>query len=101
MKHTNADLFNVLFIPSEKINIRVIKDTEKKAENHLYVFPDVPLCVEYPDSFPCVGVNPRSTVRKLSSIKNMVLDVDGAPLPAWAKDRADLICTRDATHHHL
>lgn len=101
MKHTNADLFNTLFTPGEKVNIRVIKDAESKAYNRLYVFPSVSLCTEYKDEFPCVGVNPRSTVRKLSAIKNMVLDIDGAPLPAWAKDRADMICTRDENHHHL
>jgi len=31
----------------------------------------------------------------------MVIDIDGAPLPAWSKDHADLICTRDEKHHHL
>ena len=101
MKHTNADLFNALFSPGEKINIRVIKDAGGKAENHLYVFPDVPLCETYPDAFPCVGVNPRKTTRNLSSIKNMVIDIDGAPLPAWAKNRADVVCSRDEKHHHL
>ena len=101
MKHTNADLFNALFSPGEKINVRIIKDAGGPAENHLYVFPDAPLSPEYPDAFPCVGVNPRQTVRKLSSIKNMVIDIDGAPLPAWAKERADVICSRDDTHHHL
>lgn len=101
MKHTNADLFNVLFSSNEKINIRVIKDNDNKAINHLYLLPDVPLCENYPDSFPCVGVNPRDTVRKLSSIKNMVIDIDGAALPSWAKERADIICTRDENHHHL
>ena len=101
MKHTNADLFNALFTPGEKINIRIIKDAGGPAENHLYVFPDAPLSPEYPDAFPCVGVNPRATVRKLSAIKNMVIDIDGAPLPAWAKERADVICSRDDTHHHL
>ena len=101
MKHTNADLFNALFTPGEKINIRVIKDADGPAENHLYTFPDAPLSGEYPDAFPCVGVNPRVTVRKLSLIKNMVIDIDGVPLPAWAKERADVICSRDDTHHHL
>jgi len=42
MIHTNADLFNALFTPGEKINIRVIKDAGGPAENHLYVFPDAP-----------------------------------------------------------
>jgi len=101
MKYTNADLFNVLFAPGEKINIRVIKDAGGPAENHLYVFPDAPLSPEYPDAFPCIGVNPRVTVRKLSLIKNMVIDIDGAPLPTWAKERADVICSRDENHHHL
>lgn len=56
---------------------------------------------EYSDAFPCVGINPRATVRKLSSIKNMVIGIDGAPLPKWAKDKADLMCTRGENHHHL
>jgi hypothetical protein len=101
MKHTNADLFNTLFISGDKVNIRVIKDKEGAAANRLYTMPTVPLCGEYPDAFPCVGINSRSTVRKLASIKNMVIDIDGAPLPEWAKERADIICTRDETHHHL
>jgi len=42
MKYTNSDLFNILFSPGEKINIRVIKDAGGPAENHLYVFPDAP-----------------------------------------------------------
>ena len=101
MKHTNADLFTALFINGDKVNIRVIKDKEEAATNRLYTMPTVPLCECYPDSFPCVGINPRLTVRKLSSIKNMVIDIDGAALPAWANERADIICSRDATHHHL
>ena len=101
MKHTNADLFNALFVQGDKVNIRVIKDKEEAAANRLYTMPTVPLCGCYPDSFPCVGINPRLSVRKLSSIKNMVIDIDGAPLPEWAKERADIICTRDETHHHL
>ena len=101
MKHTNTDLFNALFIPGDKINIRVIQDAESKATNRLYTFPTVPLCTTYPDAFPCVGVNPRETVRKLSSIKNMVIDIDGVALPEWAKKHADVICSRDENHHHL
>jgi len=104
MKHTNltrADLFSALFIPGDKINIRVIQDAESKADNRLYTMPTIPLCVEYPDAFPCVGINPRQTVRKLSSIKNMVIDIDDGPLPDWAKTHADIICSRDETHHHL
>lgn len=101
MKYTNADLFNALFSPGEKINIRVIPDADGKPGNRLSLFPDAPLCAEYPDAFPCVGVNPRETTRKLSVIKNMVIDIDGAPLPSWAKKQADVICTRDEKHHHL
>ena len=101
MKHTNADLFNALFAPGDKVNIRVIKDNEPLARNRLYAFPAISLADEYSDGFPCVGINPRLTVQKLSSIKNMVVDIDGAPLPEWAKDKADIICTRDDSHHHL
>jgi len=50
MKYTNADLFNVLFSPGDKINIRVIPDTDGKPGNRLYLFPDAPLCAEYPDA---------------------------------------------------
>lgn len=101
MKYTTADLFKALFAPGEKINIRVIPDADGKPENRLYLYPNVPLCAEYPDGFPCVGVNPRKTTRKLSFMKNMVIDIDGAPLPEWAKERADVICSRDENHHHL
>lgn len=101
MKYTIADLFNALFAPGEKINIRVIPDADGKPGNRLYLFPDAPLCADYPDAFPCVGVNPRQTTRKLAAIKNMVIDIDGTPLPAWAKKCADIICTRDKNHHHL
>jgi hypothetical protein len=105
MKHTNANLFSTLFDDGEKINIRVIKDDKEirkgTTRNSLHTVPSVALCSKYPDSFPCVGINPRLTVRKLSAVKNMVLDIDGAPLPEWAKDRADMICSRDEMHHHL
>lgn len=101
MKYTIADLFNALFNPNEKINIRIIKDDGGKAENHLYIFPVAPFLAEYPGAFPCVGVNPRKTARALAAIKNMVIDIDGAPLPAWAKKRADVICSRGENHHHL
>ena len=106
MKYTNSDLFAVLFAPGDKINVRVIPDADgpradEKPTNRLYSFPDVPLSAEYPAAFPCVGVNPRTTTRKLSAIKNMIIDIDGAPLPEWAKKRADVICTRDKNHHHL
>ncbi len=101
MKYTNADLFNALFVPGEKINIRVILDTDGKPSNRLHLFPDAPLCAVYPDAFPCVGVNPRRTTRTLAAIKNMVIDIDGAACPSWAKEYADVICTRDENHHHL
>jgi hypothetical protein len=105
MKHTLADLFNTLFTPGEKVNIRVIKDDKENRKgttrNHTSVAPSVMLCDNYPDSFPCVGINPRLTVRKLAAVKNMVIDIDGAELPEWAKECADIICTRDETHHHL
>jgi hypothetical protein len=105
MKYSLSDLFSVLFDDGEKINIRVIKDDPEirkgTTRNSLHVAPSVALCSKYPDSFPCVGINPRLNVRKLSAVKNMVLDIDGAPLPEWAKDRADMICSRDESHHHL
>lgn len=94
------NFFNVLFAPGERVNIRVIHDTEKKAANSLHTFPSIPLAPVYPDSFPCVGINPRDG-RKLSAIKNMVIDIDDAPLPAWAKKHADMICSRDDNHYHL
>ena len=67
MKHTTADLFSALFTAGDKVNIRVIKDAEGKTTNRLFLFPVVLLCADYPDAFPCVGVNPRETTRKLFS----------------------------------
>ena len=105
MTYSITNLFNTLFAPGEKINIRVIKDDKENRKgttrNACHIIPTVSLCNEYPDSFPCVGINPRVSVRKLASIKNMVIDIDSAALPEWAKERADIICTRDANHHHL
>jgi hypothetical protein len=51
--------------------------------------------------FPCVGVNPYDVKKKVIAFKNIVVDIDNAPLPAWAHERADMICSRDDMHHHL
>lgn len=94
------DFFNVLFDAGEKINIRVIKDDNSGAENKLFAMPDVALFQSYKDAFPCCGINPRETRKKLSAIKNLVIDIDGHDLPEWSQ-HADMICSRDEKHHHL
>ena len=101
MNYTLQDFFNVLFDEGEKVNIRTIKDNNTGAENGIYTAPGIPLQQIYPDAFPCAGINPRETRKKLSAIKNLVIDIDGHKLPEWAKEKADMICSRDETHHHL
>lgn len=48
-----------------------------------------------------MGVNPRNAGGAVALQRTVFVDVDGAPLPAWAYDYADAICSRDDTHHHL
>lgn len=93
-------LISALFDPADVINLRVIKDGRNGAQNRL-IRPGEMVAGAYADSFPCIGINPRETVQKLSAIKNLVIDIDGGALPTWAKERADVICSRDKTHHHI
>ena len=98
--YTLQDFFSTLFDDGEKAQIRVIADGGEKAVNKLHTIPHVPLCSEYKTAFPCVGINPRDG-RKLSKIKNLVIDIDDGELPDWATERADVVCSRDERHHHL
>lgn len=102
-------LIFALFDPADLINVRIIADGGGKASNSLHPLGEglvraldanAPF-YENEKEFPCVAINPRKTLRTLATIKNLAIDIDGAPLPAWAKERADIICTRDASHHHL
>jgi len=94
-------LISALFDPANVIDIRTIKDARNGARDSLHKASDVLLAESYPVEFPCIGINPRRTVRNLSAIKNLVIDIDNGPLPEWARDRADVICKRDAMHWHL
>lgn len=51
--------------------------------------------------FLCVGVNPRVEERKVRTQKNLCVDIDGAPLPEWAREHADIICSRGENNHHV
>lgn len=51
--------------------------------------------------FACVGVNPRDESRKVLMQKNLCVDIDGALLPEWARERADMICSRGELNHHV
>lgn len=101
MNYTIKDFFEVLFEDGEKVNIRIIKDDNTDARGSLSRMPNIRIFTEYTDAFPCAGINPRVSQMKLSAIKNMVIDLDGQTLPEWAHDHADMICSRDETHHHL
>ena len=101
MNYTVTDLITTLFNIDDRVQIRVIDDGGKGATNAIHVAVSVSLCQSYPTAFPCIGVNPRATARKLSTIKNLVIDIDEGDLPEWATERADLICSRDKQHHHL
>lgn len=99
-------LIAALFDAADVVNVRIIPNnpTEKKyrnAQNDLPFADAITLAAEYPDAFPCIGINPRINLRTLATIKNLAIDIDGAPLPEWAKARADIICSRDRLHHHL
>ena len=94
-------LFDVLFNYDEHINLRVIKENGG-AQNRMASAGLIELNAIYPGAFPCIGINPRGkTIKELATIKNLAIDIDGAPLPAWAKERADIICSRGPLNHHL
>lgn len=94
-------LISALFDPADVINLRVIKDEKAAgARNSLVAASEVNLAAAYADEFPCVAINPRKTRKEMSTIKNLVVDIDKVKLPAWAKEHADIICKRDDTHHH-
>jgi len=95
-------LIAALFDPADVINLRVIADGGGKANNTLLHPSDATTIAEaYPAAFPCIAINPRKNLKTLATIKNLAIDIDGAPLPEWAKDHADIICSRDETHHHV
>jgi len=105
-------LFDVLFSDADAVQIRVLHETEKRAfTNRVFHSPSEALDFlerngknfAAKNAFPCVGVNPRelSAESEVETLRNVVVDIDGAPLPAWASERADVICSRDALHHHL
>jgi hypothetical protein len=104
MKTPAQKIISALFDADDIINVRVIADGGGKASNSLTKADGLELTLfaeQYLDAFPCVAINPRKNLRTLATIKNLAIDIDGAPLPAWAKERADIICTRDPLHHHL
>ena len=105
MKTPAQKLISALFDPDDVVNVRVLANARTgspdDAVNTLCPANDVYLQPAYATAFPCVAINPRKNLKTLSTIKNLAIDIDGAPLPEWAKERADVICTRDATHHHL
>jgi len=105
-------LFDVLFSDADAVQIRVLHETEKRAlTNRVFHSPSEALDFlerngknfAAKNAFPCVGVNPRelSAESEVETLRNIVVDIDGAPLPAWASERADVICSRDALLHHL
>lgn len=105
-------LFDVLFSNTDAVQIRVLHETEKRAFTNK-VFESPAEALDFlarngknfaaKNAFACVGVNPRelSAEAEVETYKNIVVDIDGAPLPAWAAERADVICSRDDLHHHL
>ena len=105
-------LFSALFYDTDAVQIRVIHEQEKRVFlNRVFHPPDEAAAyleknaagVERKNAFACVGVNPRemSGDGEVEKLVNIVVDIDGAPLPDWAHEHADVICTRDETHHHV
>lgn len=109
---TLDNFFGALFdtkFSGESINIRILY--EQKKNSALNVIKPAHAAAQllsdnkkkYTDNllFPCVGINPYVENKKVSSYKNIVVDIDNAPLPEWAEQYADVICSRDELHHHL
>ena len=108
-----GDLLRFLFTSADTVEVRYF--TEKGVEEiapaskKLFVGPGAALGYlkeSYPQKaqvmhFPCVGMNPRTQRGAVALQRTIFVDIDGAPLPAWAFDYADAICSRDDTHHHL
>lgn len=96
-------LIAALFDPADVINFRFIANGGGKARNELMQRGKSEFDIYQPENeFLCIGVNPRGkSVKDLATIKNLAIDIDGAPLPAWAKERADIICSRGPLNHHL
>lgn len=98
-----------LFTHDDLINLRIIDEQKKKAVDRFHFEAALISVVKSQREsfakelrFPCIGINPRNRPsKKVSIYKNIVVDIDNAPLPAWAHDRADIICSRDDKHHHL
>jgi hypothetical protein len=107
-----AKLLAALFYDTDAVQIRVIHEQEKRVFlNRVFHSPDEAAAyleknaagIERKNAFACVGVNPRemSGDGEVEKFVNIVVDIDGAPLPDWAHEHADVMCTRDETHHHV
>jgi len=93
---TLEKFFFTLFNESESVNLRFLYEKERRAGRDL-----VHSCEDAFNNakrekknaarlliFPCIGVNPRLDemgVNKVSLYKNIVVDIDDAPLPDWAE----------------
>lgn len=104
-----TNLFFNLFNPDDCVNIRILHEQKKTGKDYFFTDYKIAHALDFDgviykekNLFPCVAVNPRNAkTKKVSVYKNIVVDIDNAPLPAWAHNRADIICSRDDRHHHL
>jgi len=108
-----SNLLRFLFTAKDTVEIRYLPEKDApgagKPLKKLLTGPDAALKFlkdTYPTQakkwlFPCVGVNPRDAGGAVKTQRTVFVDIDGAPLPAWAHAYADAICSRDDTHHHL
>jgi cytidylate kinase len=107
----NADLLSYLFFPDDIIELRFLPERGaaarplKKlcsgidaARDTLAQMRDIVLDAQL---YPCAGVNPRDKKGNVARQQTVFVDIDNAALPVWAHEHADIICSRDSTHHHL
>lgn len=100
--YSEKDFLVCRFIPEKGTNKgRPFERVAHGVNNALGIFNAEWPTAEFKFLFPCVGVNPRDEKGKVITQRTAFVDIDGAPLPAWARERADAICSRDDTHHHL
>lgn len=105
-----SDLLRFLFTEADTLEIRYLPEKGAEGKPLKHLFQGVKQSLDFlkrvhkplaaKNLFPCVGVNPRDAFGKVALQRVVFVDIDNAPLPAWAHDYADAICSRDETHHH-
>jgi len=98
---TEADTVEIRYLPEKGSDMKPLRKYLTGANAALKFLNDTYPAQAKKNLFPCVGVNPRDVSGKVATQRIVFIDIDNAPLPAWAETYADAICSRDGKHHHL